>query len=254
VCLAIIAAFSPSDIARAAAIVTTSHCVFTGDGAQLSGSCGPLFDQVPKMRLFPRSSSAYGVWGADAHPTAVWSGTMTDVSYRDERPPIQLEVYAKGDGVLRTIYGWFPVTRAVTSASGLTFDLDGMHEVPPNALDRRIVQRAAVILSDANVWNRSDNRVCPANATTWSIYCAMEKATDEVSGGVDHRRPAMEVVREIIDERTAGRNYHHRLMDYNKDQTTTLTDVQSVFSEALRRMNDATWLQAHGFAIWRFNA
>jgi hypothetical protein len=64
----------------------------------------------------------------------------------------------------------------------------------------------------------------------------------------------MEVVREIIDERTAGRNYHHRLMDYNNDQTTTLTDVQSVFSEALRRMNDATWLQAHGFAIWRFNA
>jgi hypothetical protein len=28
----------------------------------------------------------------------------------------------------------------------------------------------------------------------------------------------MEVVRIIIDERSAGRNYQHRLMDYNNDR------------------------------------
>jgi hypothetical protein len=46
----------------------------------------------------------------------------------------------------------------------------------------------------------------------------------------------MEAVRGIVDERTATRNYHHRLMDYNNDPTTTLGDVQSLFSEALTRM------------------
>jgi hypothetical protein len=29
----------------------------------------------------------------------------------------------------------------------------------------------------------------------------------------------MEVVRIIIDERSAGRNYQHRLMDYNNDRS-----------------------------------
>ena len=76
----------------------------------------------------------------------------------------------------------------------------------------------------------------------------MEAATAEVTGGMDHRRPAMEVVREIVEDRTTGRGYNHRLMDYNNDSTTTLDDVQSLFREALERMNDTAWLQAHGFA------
>lgn len=41
---------------------------------------------------------------------------------------------------------------------------------------------------------------------------------------------------EIVDERTTGRPYHHRLMDYNNDPSTRLQDVQSLFAEALRRI------------------
>ena len=66
--------------------------------------------------------------------------------------------------------------------------------------------------------------------------CAIELATRDVTGGFSHRRPAMEVVREIVDERTTGRPYKHRLMDYNNDPSTTLKDVQSLFAETLRRM------------------
>jgi hypothetical protein len=58
----------------------------------------------------------------------------------------------------------------------------------------------------------------------------------------------MEVVREIIDVRSAGRNYHHRLMDYNNDPTTRLEDVQGLFSEALADLSDLQWLSKHGFA------
>jgi len=150
-------------------------------------------------------------------------------------------------GLFRSVYGWFPVTNVTVYASGLSFDVDSAHEVPPNELDGQIIRRAASILSTARVWNRMDNRKCPSDATTWSIYCAMEKATAEISGGEDHRRPGMELVREIVDDRSAGRNYNHRLMDYNNDPRTTLADVQSIFAEALVRMRDRTWLRHHGF-------
>src|SRR5207247_974755 len=55
--------------------------------------------------------------------------------------------------------------------------------------------------------------------------------------GTHHRRPAMEAVRVIIDERTASRGYEHRLMDYNNDSTTTLADVRSLFDVALGRLH-----------------
>jgi hypothetical protein len=125
------------------------------------------------------------------------------------------------------------VTHLLSSSENLGFDLNASHEVAPNELDREIVRRAAAILSTDAVWNRADNRKCAANATSWSIYCAMEKATIEVTGGFHHRRPALEAVRKIVEKRTEGRNYHHRLMDYNNDRSTTLADVQSLFKEAL---------------------
>jgi hypothetical protein len=220
------------------------HCTFTGGAAHLTGSCGHILDQDPTMTLASRTTVIDGVWRKDANPTAVWSGQMTD---QDGMSPIELEAYTS-NGIFRTVYGWFYATNIVATAQGVSFDVDTTQEVPPNDLDRAIVQRAAVILARTSVWNRNDNRQCAPGATTWSIYCAMEAATAEVTGGMDHRRPAMEVVREIVDDRTAGRNYHHRLMDYNNDPTTTLADVTSLFHEALARMNDSAWLREHGFA------
>jgi hypothetical protein len=65
----------------------------------------------------------------------------------------------------------------------------------------------------------------------------MVHASMESTCGAHHRRPAMELVRQIIEQRTAGRDYEHRLMDYNNDKTTTLADVHAIFADALRRMN-----------------
>ncbi|MGB6984422.1 MAG: hypothetical protein WBD74_00455 [Candidatus Aquilonibacter sp.] len=225
--------------------LAVQHCAFSGPATHLIGSCGHMFDQDPKMMLASRTNVIDGVWRRDADPSAVWAGTMSDAD--DPHAPIELETYG-GAGILRTVYGWFYASNIRTSAQGLTFDVDSAHEVLPNDLDREIVRRSAAMLSSTNVWNRKDNRKCAQGATSWSIYCAMEAATAEVTGGMDHRRPAMEVVREIVDDRTAGRGYNHRLMNYNNDPATTLADVASLFREALERMNDAVWLQAHGFA------
>ncbi|MGA8702158.1 MAG: hypothetical protein WB625_10970 [Candidatus Sulfotelmatobacter sp.] len=57
------------------------------------------------------------------------------------------------------------------------------------------VIRARQILNSQSKWNRADTRVCPADARTFSLYCALEKATDEVSGKFEHRGAAMQEAR-----------------------------------------------------------
>jgi hypothetical protein len=206
-----------------------STCQFHRAGDHFVGSCGPLFDQTPEMTLRSAASISTGAWRKDIQPLSVWSGDMTDSGYPNA--PLELEIYAGNSGVLRTEYGWFPVNGFV-AGSTLSFDLDASQQVKPSALDLEIVQKASGILSTEAAWNRADNRKCPPNATTWSIYCALEKAEIEAAGGFHHRRPAAEIVRKIIDERTKTRDYHHNLMEYNNDPTTHLQDVQTLFQEA----------------------
>ena len=196
------------------------------------GSCSGLFDEKAILKLTPAKSITSGRWRADAVPSAVWAGELTDVN-----DPVELEIYEGNSGVLRTQRGWFAVIALVVKADRLEFDVDRSKKIEPSSLDGEIVRRADALLSSPVVWNRADNRQCPASATTWSIYCAMEHATIEVTCGFHHRRPAMELVRVIIEARSAGRNYEHRLMDYNNDTTTTLADVHAIFSEALSRMS-----------------
>jgi len=101
---------------------------------------------------------------------------------------------------------------------------------PVTKTDLKIVQRAREILNDPSKWNRSDTRDCPDDAKTFSLYCSLEKATREVTGGFQHRGAAMQEARFVIDEIAPNRpNYHHRLMDYNNDPSTTFRDIQKVF-------------------------
>jgi hypothetical protein len=149
---------------------------------------------------------------------------------------VEIEIYEGGSGVIRTYEGWFPVSGFSVSPTVMHFQFDGKNEVPPNALDKEILERASTIITSDAVWNRADNRKCPADATTWSIYCAVERAMIEVTGGFNHRRPAGQLVREIVDERSANRNYSHRMMDYNNDPRTALADVRSLFADAIARI------------------
>lgn len=149
---------------------------------------------------------------------------------------VDIESYGAGKGVIRTYTGWYAVTDFSASGDDVRFRVDTAREVSPNALDGEIVQRADAILSSNAVWNRADNRKCPATATTWSIYCALERATRELTGGFHHRRPALELVRVMVEERTKNRDYNHRLMDYNNDSTTHIADVHALFADALAKI------------------
>lgn len=100
---------------------------------------------------------------------------------------------------------------------------------PVTQADVRIVQRAREILSSSSKWNRADTRVCPADAETFSIYCSLEKATQEVTGKFKHRGAAMQEARFVVEEVAPGKNYEHRLMGYNNDPATKFADVERFF-------------------------
>jgi hypothetical protein len=195
------------------------------------GSCAAW---AATFTLRPAKSITTGSWRKDMRPTDVWAGTEVDSGYVDST--IEIEFYSGGFGVLRSQDGWYPLRGFSQSGRAIRFQVDTSQEVQPSELDRDIIVRAAAILSSDSVWNRADNRKCEPAATKWSIYCAMERATVEVTGGFHHRRPALQLVRRIVDERTEGRRYHHRLMDYNNDPSTRFDDVTCLFSEALARI------------------
>src|SRR5262245_29563503 len=112
-----------------------------------------------------------------------------------------------------------------TAAAG-----DSQSRPPVSKADVEIVRRAKEILNSPAKWNRADDRVCPKEAKTFSLYCAMEKTTEDMSSNFEHRDAAMQEVRFVIDEVLAkGNHYEHRLMNYNNDPKTSFADVQRFF-------------------------
>jgi hypothetical protein len=117
---------------------------------------------------------------------------------------------------------------------------------PVSDSDIRIVRRAREILDSPAKWNRADNRECPATQRTYSLYCALEKATEEVSKNFAHRGAAMQQARFVIDEVLAkGNHYEHRLKDYNNDPKTTFSDVQKFFTLLEERIQKRLATQSH---------
>src|SRR5437867_2251463 len=91
-------------------VAPPAHCVFREANRlphRWEGGCGRLFGQEPAMKLKPAKAIESGKWRADAEPSAVWAGTMTDQGYDDAA--LELELYTGRSGVLRTAYGWYPV-------------------------------------------------------------------------------------------------------------------------------------------------
>lgn len=123
-----------------------------------------------------------------------------------------------------------PLAVKAQAVATQTTVVDDSNVRPPiTKADLQIVKRAREILDSSSKWNRADNRKCPAGAKTFSLYCALQMATNEIGGKSDHRGAALQEARFVIDEISADRNYNHRLMDYNNDPTTTFADIQEVF-------------------------
>lgn len=217
----------------------------SGNSDVFIGSCGTAFGAASGiegeviLKLHPVKAISSGRWKTGDTPAAAWAGDMTTPSSGHTGVELQRSIY--NDGVLRTQFGWFRVhgveenedyTRDQGS-SRLSFRLDTRGEVPPNSMDVAILRRAKTLLADASNWDRQDDRQCTPAKPKLSLYCALREASISASGGFHHRRPALEIVRRLVDARSAGRDYRHRLRDYNNDPRTSLADIQTLFDEAI---------------------
>jgi hypothetical protein len=134
-------------------------------------------------------------------------------------------------GVLCTAFLFFAFPgKAQTQPDKANSQADDSEVRPPVTKDDlQIVEHAKQILDSPSKWNRADTRVCPADAKTFSLYCALEKATYEVTGKFEHRGAAMQEARFAIEAiAPQAKNYNHRLMDYNNDPKTTFEDIEKV--------------------------
>lgn len=107
---------------------------------------------------------------------------------------------------------------------------------PVTTDDLLILKRADEILSDETKWNRKDDRTCKPEDKIWSLFCALQKASIEVLGKYDHRRVALQEVRFAIEDVTKGREFEHRLMDYNNLATTQFKDIKQVLKMATEKV------------------
>jgi hypothetical protein len=165
-----------------------------------------------------------------------WLGTMDG---KEPEDPVRFGVVKPKDGkpgVAKTPYGWFALTEAKLDGERLNMTIIANRQLPPTAEDIVIVGRAIELLANTSVWNKEDDRKCPPNPVKWSLFCAMMQATTEVSGGVHYRQPAMQTVREVLNEVGVGRFKLHRIMDYNNHPDTTLAEVHALLKTAQSRL------------------
>ena len=121
---------------------------------------------------------------------------------------------------------------------GGDYDPDLGQALPPSDIDVAIIDRASALIADPARWNRGDERVCTDDraADSWSLFCALHQASIEVDGRYLHRRPAMQVAREVIWETAPERVFAHQLRDYNNSLLTTHDEVLEVLREARDRL------------------
>ena len=109
---------------------------------------------------------------------------------------------------------------------------------PVTADDLAILVRAEALLRDDSVWNRKDDRECKDDEATGkrSLFCALQKACIDVLGLYDHRRVALQEVRFAVEDATRGRDFEHRLRDFNNLPETRLEDIKKVLQVAKERV------------------
>ena len=107
-------------------------------------------------------------------------------------------------------------------------------DIDVSEIDLKILKRADELLLENN-WTKDSLRTC-AEAEKLSLYCALEKASIDVTGEYTHRQAALQEVRFAIDEHYRSYWSKHRLGDFNGNKSTRFSDVKKVISVAISRV------------------
>ena len=128
-----------------------------------------------------------------------WLGTMQG-KFPEDPTRFELVSSAQTPGIAKTPFGWFSLQDVRLDNDTLRLTIAANNQLPPTLDDIRIIERAEALLSNEESWNRADDRTCPSNPQKWSLFCALEQATQEVSGGVHYRQPALQMAREVLND------------------------------------------------------
>lgn len=243
-CVGMAASIAPWPM-QANAESNTVTCALKREGAEFKGTCEiPCAVNALAINLDgPRSN-----FSCSAPPRQVsaslrpqerfddWLGTMEGKEPEDPTRFSLIEPRDGKPGVAKLPYGWFALTDARLDGDTLTLRIVANRQLPPTPDDIKIIQRAMALLASDAVWNKQDDRNCSPNPTRWSVFCAIMEATNEISGGVHYRQPAMQAVREVVNEVGGTRVKLHRLMDYNNHPDTTLEDIHKLLRMAQERL------------------
>jgi len=103
-----------------------------------------------------------------------------------------------------------------------------------DSLDVQILKRANDILSSESVWSKEDDRKCQDDieSNKYSLFCALYKASVDIVGEYDHRKPGLQQVRWIIDDQYKERLAGHRLMDFNNHVKTNFDEIKNLLQES----------------------
>ncbi len=101
--------------------------------------------------------------------------------------------------------------------------------------DVLIIQTARSLLGEESQWAHHEETQCNLKAAAWTLFCALQKASYDVLGEFQLRRPALEEVRVVV-EQLAGQTFERRLIDFNNRPATSFEDIQKALDIALERI------------------
>jgi hypothetical protein len=121
--------------------------------------------------------------------------------------------------------------------------------IQPNSQDMQIIAVAKGLLSSPERWDRhdTDGHKCEPSASSYTLYCALQTATERVSGKFEHRDTALEEARFVIEAK--GKAYPHRLMGYNNDPAVTFGMLQQLLDQIGLRVQEDIEAEAAADAV-----
>ena len=117
------------------------------------------------------------------------------------------------------------------------------HNRPVDLQDLAILDSVDLRLSDPATWDRADDRKCEPQDETFSLYCALYFGSIDTIGEYQHRRTALQETRFAIEDATGGREYNHRMMDYNNLPETSFADIKGIIQATRERVQERLELQ-----------
>jgi len=118
--------------------------------------------------------------------------------------------------------------------NGLVFGIPDYEkrDIRVSQIDLDILNKANQLLSDERTWKKGHPSDC-TKTEKLDLYCALEKASLDVTGKYVHRQPALQEVRFVIDDNYKNRWNKHRLIDFNSHKDTIFDDIKSVLNMAI---------------------